>query len=310
VPQVYLGPAPTVPTGVQQADRALVGFDRVELEPGQGVRRTVHIGPGEDVDGHGNRRGFQYWSTAQQTWVTAPGPRSVWVGLADSDALLKRASSSATAQACTAAARLRRVSASPRRGRLAIRFSRPRGSRVDIDVFQSSVRRQVIGQRLVARFRGRTRGFTWNGRANRRGRRVTDGYYFVRFRARVPGGQSETRRVALRLLHGRFLRRPGFYGRTSCSTLTSFKLTWPVFGGVHNRALGIAYRVGVPATIRVTVTHRGRVVRRWSARSSRAHRTYRLRLASEHLPRGDYRVRLVAAAGTSKVTSTLTSRRL
>jgi beta-glucosidase len=88
VPQIYIGPAPSVPAGVQQAHRALAGFDRVTLDPGQTAHETIHIGPGTDVDGWGNRRAFEYWDTAQQAWVMAPGPRTVWVGVAETAAEL------------------------------------------------------------------------------------------------------------------------------------------------------------------------------------------------------------------------------
>jgi beta-glucosidase len=86
VPQVYLGPAPSVPAGVQQAPRSLAGFDRVELAPGETKQLVVHIGPGSDIDGWGNRRAFQYWDTTNQTWATATGPRTVWVGSDDAPA--------------------------------------------------------------------------------------------------------------------------------------------------------------------------------------------------------------------------------
>jgi hypothetical protein len=91
VPQVYLGPAPSVPAGVQQPERALAGFDRIELDPGQTKHETIHVGPGADRDGQGNPRAFQYWSTPKQAWVTAPGARSVWVGDADDPAHLTQA---------------------------------------------------------------------------------------------------------------------------------------------------------------------------------------------------------------------------
>jgi hypothetical protein len=96
VPQVYVGPAPSVPAGVQQADRSLAGFDRVTLDPGQTKHETIHVGPGADVDGYGNRRAFQYWDTGKQAWVTAPGARKVWVGDADLPANLPLSQSGVT----------------------------------------------------------------------------------------------------------------------------------------------------------------------------------------------------------------------
>jgi beta-glucosidase len=88
VAQVYVGPAPSVPAGVQQVKRSLRGFVRVELKPGQAVKRTIHIGPGSNVDGYGDRRAFQYWSSPGQKWVTATGCRTIQVGDADTPSLL------------------------------------------------------------------------------------------------------------------------------------------------------------------------------------------------------------------------------
>ena len=101
----------------------------------------------------------------------------------------------------------------------------------DVDVFQTSRGRRVIPERLVARFGGRAGSVEWNGRANRRGRRVTDGYYFVRFRSRSAGGELDARRVTLRRANGRFSVRPAFYRRATCDLVRSFKLQRPVFGG-------------------------------------------------------------------------------
>jgi beta-glucosidase len=70
VPQVYLGPAADAPAGVQQAVRALRGFDRVELAPGEARRVSIPLDP----------RSFQYWDSPSQSWVTARGERRIWVG--------------------------------------------------------------------------------------------------------------------------------------------------------------------------------------------------------------------------------------
>lgn len=86
VPQVYIGPVSSVPAGVQQSVRSLAGFDRVTLAPGQTKHLTIHIGPGSDVDGWGNRRAFEYWDTTKRAWVAAAGQRTVWVGSADAPA--------------------------------------------------------------------------------------------------------------------------------------------------------------------------------------------------------------------------------
>ena len=74
VAQVYVGAGPAV-AGVQQAVRALRGFQRVQLNPGQTQHVTIHL----DV------RSFQYWDEVSQSWKPNPGARTIWIG--DADAL-------------------------------------------------------------------------------------------------------------------------------------------------------------------------------------------------------------------------------
>jgi hypothetical protein len=198
-----------------------------------------------------------------------------------------------------------------RRGRgTRFTFRRRVRERVTVDVFQTSVGRRVIGERLVARHRNRTRSFTWDGRANRPSRRVTDGYYFARYTMRLPNGARDVRRVTLRRARGRWSVRPAFYRRESCGLVASYKLVRPVFGGRTNRSLGISFRLTRSANVSVVVLRGRRVVARFRAGSRRAGRTYRLRFDSERRGRSDYRVRLTATRGSQRVVSTLTSRRL
>ena len=75
VPQVYLGPSPNVPAGVQQAVRKLVQFDRMTLWPGGQRRLTLHV----------DARELSYWSTAQQRWIRGTGRRDVYVGSSSRD---------------------------------------------------------------------------------------------------------------------------------------------------------------------------------------------------------------------------------
>lgn len=70
VPQVYLGAPRTIPEGVQFPVRALVAFDRVHVPAGQTTAVTMHV----------PIRQLQYWSTKEQTWVTATGERTLSVG--------------------------------------------------------------------------------------------------------------------------------------------------------------------------------------------------------------------------------------
>jgi len=207
---------------------------------------------------------------------------------------------------CAAGGGLRTISAR-RRGR-GLRFGFTRAVNVGpvtVDLFQNSSGRRVFGNRRVKRFTGRTGAFSWRGSG-----RGGAGIYFVRFRARG----AESRRLALRRSSsGRFSARPAFERKASCATLRAFKLEAPVFGGRFNRALGISYRLSVAGRTTVTVTRRGRVVRRLRRNvSDRANRTVRLRLSADRLRRGDHQVRITVrpAGGGRATTARLTAARL
>jgi hypothetical protein len=189
-------------------------------------------------------------------------------------------------------------------------FDRRVDAPVNVDVFQQSRGRRVIGERLVARYTNRTRSFDWSGRANRRGRTVTDGYYFVRYRLRVDAKHEDLRRVVLRRVKGRLRLRPAFYRRASCGTLSSYKLERPVFGGRRTRKIGASFRLARAASVRVQVLRGKRVVRTFKRKAYRAGRTYRLSFSARRRPRGDYRFKLDLVRGKEKLNSTLTSRRL
>jgi hypothetical protein len=214
--------------------------------------------------------------------------------------------------ACAGSAGFRSAAVRPRGSRALFAFTRNEANPVTVDVFQSSRGRSIVKERLVARFSNRAKSFTWNGRANRRGRKVTDGYYFVRYRVAFGAGAKETdfRRVTLARSHGRLRVKSSYYRRASCDLVRSYKLERPVFGGARNRSLGLSFRLGDAASVRVTVSRGSKVLKTFKTITGVAGRTYRLRFSARHRPRGDYRVRLVATAGATKVTSTLTSRRL
>ena len=183
-------------------------------------------------------------------------------------------------------------------------FTAQGAERVDIDVFKSSRGRRVVGPLLVARFRDRARSFVWDGKANRKRRTVTNGYYFVRYRVR-----GDTRRVVLRRRNGKWTRRPAFHRPRSCRVLRLFKLGRPAFGGTTDRKLGIAYRLTEPGTVSVAVLRGKRVVKRFRARQVPAGQLVRLRLSPKGLRRGDHRVRLRVRGGP-RLTASLTARRL
>jgi hypothetical protein len=210
--------------------------------------------------------------------------------------------------ACRSRLTFRSVSAVGRGRRAKLSFSRRGSADVQVDVFQSTVGRRVIGERLVARFKNRKRSFVWNGRANRAGRRVRDCYLFVRFK--TGPGRGEARRIPLRRVGGRLSRRPGFQRRDTCDLLTSYKLERPAFGGRTGRPLGISFRLSRAGTARLRVTRGAHTVKTYALRVRMGARTKRLHLSARGLPRGDYRFRLVVRSRRAVTRSTLLARRL
>jgi beta-glucosidase len=75
VPQVYVGPSSRLPSGIEQAVRRLVQFQRVELAPGRFADLTLHVAP----------HWLSSWSSASKSWVLGTGPRSVYVGPSSRD---------------------------------------------------------------------------------------------------------------------------------------------------------------------------------------------------------------------------------
>jgi Subtilase family/Bacterial Ig domain len=202
------------------------------------------------------------------------------------------------------------ASVTPRGRGALLAFTRRAEGIVQVDVYQQAIRRRVIRGRLVARFAPRGDVLAWNGRANRPRRRVTDGYYLVRFRMRRSNGDTSYRRVALRRSRGRFSLRPPFYQDDSCGLVRAFKLSGPAFGGRTRRALGISYMLNQPATVRVDVLRGRRVVRTWRARRRRAGVMFRHRLGAVRRRRGDHRVVLTAVRGGVLTRAVLVARRI
>jgi beta-glucosidase len=69
VPQVYLGAPASPPAGVPFADRALAAYGRITLRPGQSQFVSLHV----------PLRQLQYWDTQSAGWMTAAGPRPLYV---------------------------------------------------------------------------------------------------------------------------------------------------------------------------------------------------------------------------------------
>jgi hypothetical protein len=212
--------------------------------------------------------------------------------------------------ACAAGSRLGRATAIPRGRGLRLAFAPRGGSRVGVDVFQASIGTRVVRARLVARYRGRTRSFNWDGRSNLDGRRVRNGYVFVRFRARNASG-LDVKRSALVRRRGRFASRPAFATADRCATLASFKLLRPVFGGRTNRSIGVSYRVGSVARVTLEVVEEGVVVARYREGFREPGRTFRLVVRPRRFIRGDVTFRLrLEREGARPIVARLVARKL
>jgi hypothetical protein len=201
---------------------------------------------------------------------------------------------------------LRSVKATRRGSGVRFGFKRFARRPVQVDVFQVSRGGRVISERLVKRFKARSKAVTWNGRSAR-----GDGLYFARYRMKTRNGKgTEVRRLTLLRRNGRFSRRPDFYRRATCDLLPSYKLERAAFGGRTRTPLRIAFRVAGTARAQVTVLRGKKVVKRFKARTFDPRRTHRLKLASRKLRKGDYRVRITVGRGKGRVVSTLVSRRI
>ncbi|HEX8206236.1 MAG TPA: hypothetical protein VF587_09280 [Solirubrobacteraceae bacterium] len=191
--------------------------------------------------------------------------------------------------------------------RLRLDFERRADLPVRVDVFRVSRGRRILREHLVARFDGKTGSFVWNGR----GRRVGPGAYFVRFRMLEDGRVYDQQRIVLsRDARGRWRQRAPHHRRASCNLLRTFKLERPVFGGRQRLPLAGSYRLAARSRVTVTVTRGGKVVKRFPASEQPAGQTIRFSLPSRRLPRGFYRVRLLAQSGEDQVAAVLASRRL
>jgi hypothetical protein len=185
----------------------------------------------------------------------------------------------------------------------------PRALHTNVVVFQESIGRRVIGERRVATFRGRTRSFTWNGRANGGGHAPRDGVLLVQFRTQTPSGLG-VRNLLLRRRHGRYASLSAYTKRKACSLLRTFSLTRPVFGGSTSRRLGVTVRVRHASRIRLTLRRGGHVVRTLSSRRLRAGQRVRLYVRPRGLAVAAYAVTLDVTSGSRRGSAVISSRRL
>jgi hypothetical protein len=193
---------------------------------------------------------------------------------------------------------------------LQIRFVRRVEQPVRAEVFQVSLGRTVLRERLIARYRNLQRSQTWPGTRDSRGRRIADGYYFVRLSIPMGGGRTDTRRLVAQRTGGRWVARPGYYGRPICGLVSSYKLERPVFGGVRSTTARLSFRLATAARVTVEVRRGGKVVKRLAGQTYAAARTVRLSLPVKGLRAGVYEFRLTAVAGSRRALVTASARRL
>ena len=213
------------------------------------------------------------------------------------------AASPAPAPSACRASALDRATAGPARRGLRFRFARA-AAPVTVSVFHHSRGRRLLRQRLVARFTRRD-AFAWRGRANRPGRRVTDGVYSVRFRR-----GRDTGRLTLARHRGRFRVRPDYARSPRCGTVQVLRLTRPVIGGRRGLAARITFRLGRRGDATVLVQRGRRTVRTFRRRGVAAERRVQLRLSPRGLRRGTVRVVLRVRTASGTTTRTVVARRL
>ena len=146
--------------------------------------------------------------------------------------------------ACASAAGFKSAKAAGKGNKVAFNVKVRQKKPFSVEVFQQSQGSKVIGNRLVAKFSGKKKSFTWNGK-DRKGRRLSDGNYFVRFTMKTSSGIRDQRRATLTRKGGRFSAAPDFYQRVDCGYFKALKLTSSVFGGRTNAKLGVSYTPSV-----------------------------------------------------------------
>ena len=78
IAQVYLG----LPASTGEPPKRLVGWVRVELEPGETREVSVMLDP------HASSRPLSYWNVSVNTWEIASGDYEVYVGASSRDICL------------------------------------------------------------------------------------------------------------------------------------------------------------------------------------------------------------------------------
>jgi hypothetical protein len=211
---------------------------------------------------------------------------------------------------CASAAGFRSVAAKASGRGLAFTVDRRQSRDFTVDLFQQSRGSRVIDNLRVARFANRKGSFKWGGKPAK-DRTLTDGFYFARFTMKLEGGGTDSRRVALRRVKGKFRQSRDFYQRTDCPMFSSFKLSSQAFGGSSGAPLGITLRLAQRVeSAKIQVKVGKKVVKTFKARTEQDV-LQRFKLAASAAGRGKrVSVRAIAQQGTRRLVQTLFATRL
>ena len=211
---------------------------------------------------------------------------------------------------CASAAGFNSAKVAPKGKKLTFKVNRREQRPFAVDVFQQTQGRKVIGNRLIARFKNKTKSFTWNGK-DRKGRRLGRGNYFVRFKMKTASGAVDTRRATLRY-SGRFRKAPNFYQRVDCGAFRSLKLSSSAFGGTTKEPLGVSYKLAIQVrNVKIQFKVGKKVVKKVTGKGQ-PNRTFRFKLPAGKVKRGK-KVKVVVTANRAPAASprvTLAANRL
>ena len=212
---------------------------------------------------------------------------------------------------CASAAGFKTTKVTPKGKKVAFGVQRREQQPFAVDVFQQSQGSTVVKERLVARFKNKTKGFTWNGKDIKK-RKLKDGFYFVRYTMKQANGMKDVRRATLERKRGKFRKAPDFYQRVDCGIFKSLKLSSSVFGGRNKVDLGISYRLNVPAkSVKIAVKVGKTTVKTFNGKGT-PNKTVRFRIRPSEVRKGK-KISVVVTpdrAGQATVTRTLYAKRI
>ncbi len=155
--------------------------------------------------------------------------------------------------------------------------------------------------KLLKRFRGRTKAFTWKGAA-----RLGEGSYYARFTMKLPDGSTDLRRVALRRVGGVFKRAKRFFQLVNCGVFSKWELGGSVFGGPRNVPLKISYKLARGAgSVSVVVRSGKKVIKRFSGPGA-ADKTHTFKFKAGIVKRG----RIISVQATADTGQQIRSQKI